>query len=562
MVSTNYSPFCYIYCMRINKIRFKNFKSYGNNITEINFDDKSCLGLIVGENGSGKSCIGNVITYALYGKLDDATASEIPNRINKNFYCSIDLDCGKDHIFIERGLSPKLFNVKINDETVDDAGKLNVQSMLEDNYYHIPYSVFKNLIVLSINDFKSLVDLNPSEKRNIVDKIFGFSILNDILKMVKEDARQLQLNSEANTAELRSIISSIEHTKEKIVEKDVVDHTEEIKELEKEIEDYELKKNKLQDTLKKLTESRIELNNKINTNTFDIRTLQSKIADIDKRIKLIDGGKCPTCGSDLHGDDFIKEREDLIEQKDDYLKRIDAIKTASNNVSESISKTNENYSKADSFLKNIGSIVINKKEKILVLKNDKPVDNTSWYELINEFKKKKEELDKKEKKFTEQIDLYNKLNFIFGENGAKQYVNNSIVPQLNAIIADIVNFMSIPYTIRFDNMFNTTITNYGVSVSYRSLSSGERKRVDFACIIAFIRLMKIQYPSMNLLFLDEIMNSLDINGASTLMEILKGITNDLNVNAFVIHHAQLDANMFDKIIKVQKINGFSQIEIE
>lgn len=548
--------------MRINKIRFKNFKSYGNNITEINFDDKSCLGLIVGENGSGKSCIGNVITYALYGKLDDATASEIPNRINKNFYCSIDLDCGKDHIFIERGLAPKLFNVKINDETVDDAGKLNVQSMLEDNYYHIPYSVFKNLIVLSINDFKSLVDLNPSEKRNIVDKIFGFSILNDILKMVKEDARQLQLNSEANTAELRSIISSIEHTKEKIVEKDVVDHTEEIKELEKEIEDYELKKNKLQDTLKKLTESRIELNNKINTNTFDIRTLQSKIADIDKRIKLIDGGKCPTCGSDLHGDDFIKEREDLIEQKDDYLKRIDAIKTASNNVSESISKTNENYSKADSFLKNIGSIVINKKEKILVLKNDKPVDNTSWYELINEFKKKKEELDKKEKKLTEQIDLYNKLNFIFGENGAKQYVNNSIVPQLNAIIADIVNFMSIPYTIRFDNMFNTTITNYGVSVSYRSLSSGERKRVDFACIIAFIRLMKIQYPSMNLLFLDEIMNSLDINGASTLMEILKGITNELNVNAFVIHHAQLDANMFDKIIKVQKINGFSQIEIE
>jgi DNA repair exonuclease SbcCD ATPase subunit len=206
--------------------------------------------------------------------------------------------------------------------------------------------------------------------------------------------------------------------------------------------------------------------------------------------------------------------------------------------------------------------VINKKEKVLVLKNDKPIDNTSWYALIDEFKKKKEELDEKDKKLTEQIDLYNKLNFIFGENGAKQYVNNSIVPQLNAIIADIVDFMGIPYTIRFDNMFNTTITNYGVNVSYRSLSSGERKRVDFACIIAFIRLMKIQYPSMNLLFLDEIMNSLDINGASTLMEILKGLTNELNVNAFVIHHAQLDASMFDKIIKVQKINGFSQIEIE
>ena len=42
--------------MKINKLEFKNFASYGNRIQVIEFDkEASDLYLVAGENGSGKS---------------------------------------------------------------------------------------------------------------------------------------------------------------------------------------------------------------------------------------------------------------------------------------------------------------------------------------------------------------------------------------------------------------------------------------------------------------------------------------------------------------------------
>lgn len=40
--------------MRIKKIEWRNFSSYGNRKQEIEFEDESCLYQVVGENGAGK----------------------------------------------------------------------------------------------------------------------------------------------------------------------------------------------------------------------------------------------------------------------------------------------------------------------------------------------------------------------------------------------------------------------------------------------------------------------------------------------------------------------------
>ena len=69
-------------------------------MTEMDFSSKSSMNLIVGDNGCGKSSIAEVITYLLYGRLEDFTASEIPNRINKNFYGKIDINCGSHNILL------------------------------------------------------------------------------------------------------------------------------------------------------------------------------------------------------------------------------------------------------------------------------------------------------------------------------------------------------------------------------------------------------------------------------------------------------------------------------
>ena len=50
------------------KIRFKNFLSYGNSWTELDLETHKDT-LIVGENGAGKSTFLDALSYALYLSL-------------------------------------------------------------------------------------------------------------------------------------------------------------------------------------------------------------------------------------------------------------------------------------------------------------------------------------------------------------------------------------------------------------------------------------------------------------------------------------------------------------
>ena len=158
--------------MRIDSIELRNIASYGNALQKIDFTKKeSNLYLTIGKNGYGKTTIANAIVFALYGKLDGVSLSDLPNRINKNLWVKIKLLCGTKKVVVERGLAPKKFKVTINGIEHDRAGKTNVQDYLEKEIYGIPYRVFKNVIILSVNDFKSFLTMGNKDKREIIDRL-------------------------------------------------------------------------------------------------------------------------------------------------------------------------------------------------------------------------------------------------------------------------------------------------------------------------------------------------------------------------------------------------------
>ena len=269
--------------MKLKKISWKNFKSYSNAMTELVFNNDPSLNLIVGTNGTGKSSIADCIIYALYGKIDGTNNSDIPNRINKNFYVKIELDCNGHEVIVERGLAPNLFTVTIDGKVVDTAGKNNVQTMLEENYYKIPYSVFKNTLILSVNDFKSLVDLNPSDKRNIIDKIFGFTEYNLMLKLIKEDVKILDSSINSNDGSLKTASINIEKYEQQLLElKSNEVSQEEIDELTEKINEAKKLKATNEENIKKLDKVRKELDKQTTEKNMDIRDLKRKIEDNNK----------------------------------------------------------------------------------------------------------------------------------------------------------------------------------------------------------------------------------------------------------------------------------------
>jgi DNA repair exonuclease SbcCD ATPase subunit len=163
--------------MKIKKIEWKNVASYGNKIQKLEFPEKTGLIQVFGENGVGKSTISDVITFGLYGKLEGKKLKDIPNRSNGNAWMKISFEEDGKFYEVERGLDPSIFQLSIQGEVYDRAGQKNVQDFLSDDILKIPYYVFNNTISLSINDFKSFLKMSSSDKKLIIDKIFGFYIL-------------------------------------------------------------------------------------------------------------------------------------------------------------------------------------------------------------------------------------------------------------------------------------------------------------------------------------------------------------------------------------------------
>lgn len=546
--------------MKLKKICWRNFKSYSNAMTELVFNNDPSLNLIVGTNGTGKSSIADCIIYALYGKIDGTNNSDIPNRINKNFYVKIELDCNGHEVIVERGLAPSLFTVTIDGSVVDTAGKNNVQAMLEENYYKIPYSIFKNILILSINDFKSLVDLNPADKRNIIDKIFGFTEYNLMMKLVKEDVKLLDSSVNSNEGSLKTATINIEKYEQQLQElKNNEVSQEEIDELTEKINEAKALKATNEDNIKKLDEVRKKLDKQTTEKNMDIRDLKRKIEDNKKKIKLIDSKKCPTCGSSLDTDEFHKERERLVLENESCEATIAELTSIINDLS--------NKMRAVDSKKNVFVDAINK-SKLMDLASDLKykisLKKNNSQPLLN----LKESLDKQIIQLNEERELLSKRKMVYdcvmqilGDGGIKEYIASKYIPTINQIISEMMEFMGINYNVVFDRTFKATITSNGYNVTYNSLSTGEKKRIDFATVVSFIKLLKLQMGEMNLLFLDEMLASIDINGVSDMMSILKDLSVELNMNIYLIHHAQVENVVFDNIIETSKPDGFSKITI-
>lgn len=546
--------------MILKSIEWRNFKSYSNIPTIINFDSINSVNLIIGDNGTGKSSIEEVIKFTLYGKLEDYNNSDIPNRINKNFYSKIEVECDGHVIIIERGLAPTIFAVSIDGEKIDTAGKSNVQNMLEEMYFKMPYSVFSNTLVLSVNSFKSLIDLNASEKRSILDKIFKFDQYNQILKLAKEDYKCITSNISRNEGSIQysyNVKQNYEHQIEEIKKNEV--SQEEIDNLQNQLDELnELYQQKIK-MIGKLQDMEKKLKEDISNHRGQFNELKIHINEIDKKIALIDSGKCPTCGTNLDTDDFKKEKEELTKEKEEYINRQKTLQELAKNV---MSKIDVLERKESTFQNEI------KDMRISDLKSELKYKSNMKGKSIEPILKLKEDLHKDMLQLKEEYEILSKeksaldvIMLIFGEDGIRKRQMSQNIPIINDIMSKTLKSMNLNYEVEFDLSFDGKITQNGYKIKYATLSTGEKVKIDFACVVTIIKFMKIQYGDSNVLFLDELFSNIHVNGVSLMIDIIKDLSKELNLNIFLIHHAQLEGIVFDKIYQTSKPDGFSRLDV-
>ena len=557
--------------MVIEEIGIKNFKSYGNNeqILKLN-KEKGELILLQGSNGNGKSALISCFDYALYGKCKGnkkkwSTLSSIVNRINNSeLLTRIKFKSGSIDVEVKRGINPNILELTENGIVNDRAGKSNLDDIIE-GYVGVDIETFKSFISLSINDFKNFISLTNEEKQLLLDKLFNLEVINILNGILKELNKNNKLKLSSLDSEIRTLdesINSIQRSIDRSIEKEKENTQTEIEEIKGLIESKKIEYSELKIKIEKIKEKEKELNNNLEEEKKQQIITGTDIRSIQKDIDLYNSGKCPTCKSDFNSEHFLNLLTLLIEKKESLSKikleideNINQIRAKQDKLSDISKKANNSFNDITYFLRDCKQKI----EKLQLKQSDKPqLPN------IEEFEKSIKELDEKKSKSFDDSSIcknkevyYKELNKIFGEDGVKKSIIAGIVKPINHFIKKNIKKMEMSFEVELDETFTAEIKHLGNVIDHDSLSVGENKKLNISILIAYLMLIRTK-KFLNVLFLDEVFSSIDAEGIERILNLIKSFANEYNINIFVVHHALLNQEMFDRIIKIEK-NIFSSI---
>jgi DNA repair exonuclease SbcCD ATPase subunit len=555
--------------MKIKKIEWKNFGSYGNNNQRISFDEnQGNFYLVLGGNGAGKSTMSDVIKFGLYGKVDNKKLRDLPNRFNNSLSVRIEVEKNPGTVaVIERGIAPNFFRLYVNGAEYDQAGKKNMQEFLEEEILGVPYYVFNNMVSLSINDFKSFINMGVHDKRMIIDRLFGLEVLGAIkwkvryqIKAMKEQIDMIDTEISVIERNVASSSQELENLNEKLKtaseekKKDITDKIQKLNEF------IQAANGKLQDIINKDTE--------VNQMTREWQEVisghKTEVHVCTEKIRLYENGKCPTCEADLTTDhhktmlqDYMKRDKESRDAIQEISSKIEDLKTRRERINQAYTELNNKKTSASTQVSSFSSELSKLNES-----NSTDDQTQSLQNIIADNEEKKTDAIQRKTVEEKKANFYKIIEDIFGDKGVKISALKRILPVLNTEIRRVLIDLNMDYRVTFNEEFEVDIQHLGFKVSAEQLSTGERKKVDFAALIALIRLMKTKFAGLNLIYLDEIFSSIDSDGIYHILKVLHKTCRELNLNIFVINHSQLPTEIFDYRAEITKNNGFSNLVIE
>ena len=194
--------------IQFKKLRWKNFLSTGDTFTEIELD-RHPTSLIIGENGSGKSTMLDVLTFSLFSKpFRKVNKTQMINTVNgRGCLTEVEFVIGNKSYLVRRGQKPKIFEIYVNDKLLNQDAKVkDYQDRLEKQILKLNYKSFTQIIVLGSSSFQPFMQLPAFHRREVIEDLLEiqiFSIMNQILKeRITDNKDELFMNDQ--TLELNS----------------------------------------------------------------------------------------------------------------------------------------------------------------------------------------------------------------------------------------------------------------------------------------------------------------------------------------------------------------------
>ena len=582
---------------KIRNITVKNFLSVGNQTQAVDFD-KELLTLVLGSNqdlggddtgsrnGTGKTTIVNALSYALYGQaLTNIKKENLINKTNgKGMLVTVEFEKSNAKYRIERGRKPNVLKLFVNDQELKSDSKdaddeaqgdsretqKSIEQMLE-----MSHTMFKHLVALNTYT-EPFLSMRAADQREVIEQLLGITQLSEkaealklLLKETKDKIIVEQFKIEGikganenvqksiNSLQLKSSAwetkkeSEIESFGKAIVNLEAVDIEAELAaHLALKVWDEENIR------IRNLNKQKATLESAV---TQAERTLKKYI----KEIESLADKKCHACEQDLHDhkhDEMLTLATTNLTDAQSYFDKV------SGDYKKIVSElgTGEQPHKPATYY--------DTEAEALGHKNNLASLERSLTQKIDEANPYDEQIEELKKTAIQEInwDNVNTLSKLRDHQeflhklltNKDSFVRKKIIDQnltyLNKRLTYYIDKLGLPHKVVFLNDLSIEITQLGQDLDFDNLSRGERNRLILSMSFAFRDVWEGLYQSINLLFVDELMDAgMDAAGVEAGLAVLKKMARERNKNIYLISHKDELIGRVNNVLRVIKENGFT-----
>lgn len=594
------------------KLKWNNCFTYGDNNSLILND--AGLTQIVGANGAGKSSIPVLIEEVLFNKNSrNIKKADIVNRNTKDSKYLVELDFSVDKdqykVIVARSKTLKVTLSK-NGKDISSHTATNTFKTIEE-LLGLDFKTFSQLVYQNTNSsLQFLTATDTTRKRFLIDLLDLSKYVEyfEIFKNLAKDynSKIVALDSKINTCKKwldSNKLDSMEVLKPQKIEISVEEDLKELSFLQGEFENISQKNQKIsKNNLFKSQLAGINLQEFSDLKKLEIRGYDDLVEELGAlksskdsatkelmKLKKL-GDNCPTCTQPVDKG-FIEtlKKQHLLEiqmadeQSHVINTEITRLKEHNTKVRKKLKAENDwqslykaidpdlqeeplNAETLQSSIKAIQETVRKKKKEIedIIAENTRIEKNNTRIAVIQEQTEKiNEELRKASVDLDEISEITTKLEILkkaFSTNGLIAYKIEYLIKELESLVNDYLLDMSdgrfsINFIVNKDKL-NVVITDNGKEVEITSLSSGECARVTTSTLLAIRKLMNsISKSRINVLFLDEVISTLDYAGRERLVDVL---VKEDKLNTFVVSH-EWTHPLLNKL-SIVKENNISRVE--
>jgi len=562
--------------IKLKSLEMVNFLSHLNSFIDFYHYDGMTLISGINEdgrydsNGSGKSTILEGVYYALTGKtLRGLTADGVINRVvGSNCEVTLTFFLGTNTYRISRyrghdkyGNSVKFF---INEEDKSQRLPTDTQSLIDD-LLDTPADILVGVMLMGEGLSSKFTSLSDPDKKRMLEQTIRMThnislsdrqVMDGLSKISNEVSelsgyisaceRSIEVSKSTDISEYDKLIGESRTT-----ESELLDYNNRIPDYDKSISSIQDKMRVIDTTVDRIH----RLESAIEGYQLRVAEVSSKISDVSNTEKPI----CPTCGQVVDNTSRLIESLDKeLQNVQSYLRptieelgslpKLDVLFSKRSSLDDEMTRVVNDRNSVRDYISNISNKLSDIRSRIAQIEQVKSLSEDMAIQ-IKESKEKLVSLSERK----DALEYIHKK--IFSSTGIISDILTSVVEFINSRLSVYTNILlDKPMSIEMNAKGKISMRSLDGDYTYNSLSNGEKRRLDISIQFALHDYCYLHCGlGLDVLFIDEVLDTLDNVGVSNILQVLKMKMDFCNLSRiFVVTHNDDLKSYFDSSIIVSK----------